>query len=246
MSRYDGLIIPRSYSEYINKTDAATLQQALQLSGVLSGAVAAGDNKAVKSSAVNAALANYEKITKESISDFNLSCNNFTDHIFTIFNTNKQASNIPVARYGFLTTYQTSGNRQRQFYYVNESPYFETYTRIGEWDGASWNWQKWEKVVTSSRISTNINEATLLLRNEDSKVFGEFAITPINDISKWFSFCQITQPKNRENVVFTLTENGISPATPLPMFILGSTGLVQNQLTLTAGKRYYGTFYYEI
>ena len=58
MSRYDGLIIPRSYSEYINKTDAATLQQALQLSGVLSGAVAAGDNKAVKSSAVATALDN--------------------------------------------------------------------------------------------------------------------------------------------------------------------------------------------
>ena len=57
MSRYDGLIIPRSYSEYINKTDAATLQQALQLSGVLSGAVAAGDNKAVTSNAVNKALA---------------------------------------------------------------------------------------------------------------------------------------------------------------------------------------------
>lgn len=56
MSRYDGLIIPRSYNEYINKTDAATLQQALQLSGVLSEAVAAGDNKAVKSSAVNRTL----------------------------------------------------------------------------------------------------------------------------------------------------------------------------------------------
>ena len=56
MSRYDGLIIPRSYSEYINRTDAATLQQALQLSGVLSGTVAAGDNKAVKSDAVNNAI----------------------------------------------------------------------------------------------------------------------------------------------------------------------------------------------
>ena len=56
MSRYDGLIIPRSYSEYINKTDAATIQQALQLSGVLSAIVAAGDNKAVKSSAVNKIL----------------------------------------------------------------------------------------------------------------------------------------------------------------------------------------------
>ena len=65
MSRYDGLIIPRSYSEYINKTDAATLSQALQLSGVLSGAVAAGDNKAVKSSAVNAALTEKIKLVLE-------------------------------------------------------------------------------------------------------------------------------------------------------------------------------------
>ena len=66
MSRYDGLIIPRSYSEYINKTDAATLQQALQLSGVLSGAVAAGDNKAVTSAAVATVLdVVYEDITSE-------------------------------------------------------------------------------------------------------------------------------------------------------------------------------------
>ena len=66
MSRYDGLIIPRSYSEYINKTDAATLQQALQLPGVLSEAVAAGDNKAVKSAAVATALdVMYEDITSE-------------------------------------------------------------------------------------------------------------------------------------------------------------------------------------
>ncbi len=37
MSRYDGLIIPRSYSEYINKTDAATLSQALALVSSISG-----------------------------------------------------------------------------------------------------------------------------------------------------------------------------------------------------------------
>ena len=71
MSRYDGLIIPRSYSEYINKTDAATLQQALQLSGVLSGAVAAGDNKAVKSSAVNNALYNYQPFKRKFINPEN-------------------------------------------------------------------------------------------------------------------------------------------------------------------------------
>ena len=61
MSRYDGLIIPRSYSEYINKTDAATLQQALQLNNVLAQEVAAGNNKAVKSSAVATALAYYQR-----------------------------------------------------------------------------------------------------------------------------------------------------------------------------------------
>ena len=79
MSRYDGLIIPRSYSEYINKTDAATLQQALQLSGVLSGAVAAGDNKAVTSNAVNDALANYKHVNfyTTSIGSFN---NAFASH----------------------------------------------------------------------------------------------------------------------------------------------------------------------
>ena len=59
MSRYDGLIIPRSYNEYINKTDPVAMSQALQLSGVLSAIVAAGDNKAVKSSAVYEALTNY-------------------------------------------------------------------------------------------------------------------------------------------------------------------------------------------
>ena len=60
MSRYDGLIIPRSYNEYINKSDPLTLAQALQQNNVLSEAVAAGDNKAVKSSAVYEALNNLE------------------------------------------------------------------------------------------------------------------------------------------------------------------------------------------
>lgn len=56
MSRYDGLIIPRSYSEYINKTDAATLAQALQLGGVLAQQVSAGNNAAVTSGAVHKSI----------------------------------------------------------------------------------------------------------------------------------------------------------------------------------------------
>ena len=57
MSRYDGLIIPRSYSEYINKTDAATLLQALQLSGVMDNAPTANSNHPAKSGGVYDALA---------------------------------------------------------------------------------------------------------------------------------------------------------------------------------------------
>ena len=86
MSRYDGLIIPRSYSEYINKTDAATLQQALQLSGVLSGAVAAGDNKAVTSNAVNGALAEYTAIPYLS---FNPTNKVWAWHSYNVYNTSK-------------------------------------------------------------------------------------------------------------------------------------------------------------
>ena len=52
MSRYDGLIIPRSYSEYINKTDAATLLQALQLSGVMDNAPTEDSNHPINSNAV--------------------------------------------------------------------------------------------------------------------------------------------------------------------------------------------------
>ena len=57
MSAVTSNSVYEALTNYINKTDAATLQQALQLPGVLSEAVAAGDNKAVKSRAVNTALA---------------------------------------------------------------------------------------------------------------------------------------------------------------------------------------------
>ena len=57
MSRYDGLIIPRSYSEYINKTDAATLSQALQLPNVMDSTPTENSNRPVKSGGIYTALA---------------------------------------------------------------------------------------------------------------------------------------------------------------------------------------------
>ena len=56
MSRYDGLIIPRSYSDYINKTDAATLSQALQLPNVMDSTPTENSNRPVKSGGIYTAL----------------------------------------------------------------------------------------------------------------------------------------------------------------------------------------------
>lgn len=57
MSRYDGLIIPRGYNDYISKTDAATLLQALQLSGVMDAAPTADSVHPAKSGGIYTALA---------------------------------------------------------------------------------------------------------------------------------------------------------------------------------------------
>lgn len=67
MSRYDGLIIPRSYSEYINKTDAATLLQALQQSGVMDAAPTANSNHPVKSGGVYESLLTNDKYTTNEL-----------------------------------------------------------------------------------------------------------------------------------------------------------------------------------
>lgn len=56
MSKYDGLIIPRSYSEYINKTDAATLSQALALPGVMDAAPTPGSTKPAQSGGIYTAI----------------------------------------------------------------------------------------------------------------------------------------------------------------------------------------------
>lgn len=57
MAKYDGLIIPRSYSEYINKTDAATLSQALRLNNALDDTPTEDSRGGVRSGGVYDALA---------------------------------------------------------------------------------------------------------------------------------------------------------------------------------------------
>lgn len=141
MSRYDGLIIPRSYSEYINKTDAATLQQALQLSGVLSGAVAAGDNKAVKSSAVNAALANYQIGDIKNAQLIKSDINNIKNGIFAVSGA---APNNPTNAFGFLQAIYRSSTSQTQIFHDLATN--RIYSRV--WSGLAWS--DWKKIVTEA------------------------------------------------------------------------------------------------
>lgn len=74
MSRYDGLIIPRSYSEYINKTDAATLSQALRLSGVVQDKPAKESKSPIESggvwSVIHAISHNIPRITPKDITAY--------------------------------------------------------------------------------------------------------------------------------------------------------------------------------
>ena len=88
MSRYDGLIIPRSYSEYINKTDAAALSQALALPGVMDATPTESSNKAARSGGIYSAIKNKQTInpstninlpeTNDEINFYKLSLNNIS------------------------------------------------------------------------------------------------------------------------------------------------------------------------
>ena len=145
MSRYDGLIIPRSYSEYINKTDAATLQQALQLPGVLSGVVAAGDNKAVKSSAVYEALAEYQiarKITLTTSVDLNTLKEN-GQYFAATDGIGNNCTNKPVEKVYAFYLEILRGATNGMMYQIMITGQGNRYIRTSYNNGDTWNnWQQ--------------------------------------------------------------------------------------------------------
>lgn len=57
MAKYDGLIIPRSYNDYVNKSDPIGVSQALQLTGVMDNVPTAQSTKPAKSGGIFAANA---------------------------------------------------------------------------------------------------------------------------------------------------------------------------------------------
>ena len=74
MSKYDGLIIPRGYNDYISKTDAATLLNALQLSGVMSNSPTKDSSLPVKSGgvwdAIQVILHSIPRVTPKDITSY--------------------------------------------------------------------------------------------------------------------------------------------------------------------------------
>lgn len=74
MSKYDGLIIPRGYNDYISKTDAATLSQALRLSGVVQDKPAKESKSPIESggvwSAIHAISHNIPRVTPKDITAY--------------------------------------------------------------------------------------------------------------------------------------------------------------------------------
>ena len=187
MSRYDGLIIPRSYSEYINKTDAATLQQALQLSGVLSGAVAAGDNKAVKSSAVNTAIANISelKIAIKNSTSANVCIPNGQNKaaIFAgIFTDTPYKTNRACIIYckNSLVRLELQYYQEATSYYTQPSAKYgeEKYYRFGYRPNTDVDiiWGDWERVITAQYLNTNIGAYVKTI----TKDYGDITIGSLN------------------------------------------------------------------
>lgn len=70
MARYDGLIIPRSYNEYISKSDAATLSQALKLGGALNSALGAAGAQQTLTDLSEFVLSSNKKATAATIATF--------------------------------------------------------------------------------------------------------------------------------------------------------------------------------
>ena len=180
MSRYDGLIIPRSYSEYLNKTDSATLSQMLQhLTGLWSHAVSAGDQKPVTSDAVNVALANlselkqlYDSSHRPSSANI-ISSNNKLSYMLA---TSSMTENKPITDgYIINLNWDNAGSLAQLFV-----PYSNEEGRIGTRALNEFGiWSDWQYYTKDSDVFNDYNNFTLIKENTTPNFTetGEFTAT---------------------------------------------------------------------
>ena len=153
MSRYDGLIIPRSYSEYINKTDAATLSQALQLSGVMDSAPTSGSNNPAKSGGIYNAIGNIENAANIDVTDINnayemgkLKIYWVSTTIQNIPNTNNAwyilslANSTSISANAYITQIATPADNQNKNQMFIRHRYVESYSPF------TMSWTEWKEL----------------------------------------------------------------------------------------------------
>ena len=210
MSRYDGLIIPRSYNEYINKTDPVAMAQAMQLNGVLSNAVAAGDVKAVRSSAVNTALSNRPTTTeieanyynKQSVDQSFLKTDNLIPNNSDL--NNYKTSGVYRAGWGNNCLNRPSGlirdeqefvlevlrgNEYIVFQRLTERYTSNVWVRSYDFESPSWVWRPWHKLVTENEIAYISKTLTV---SKTATEFGYYEIYPSQVGLDSFENCIVT------------------------------------------------------
>lgn len=179
MSRYDGLIIPRSYSEYLNKTDSATLSQMLQhLTGLWSHAVSVGDQKPVTSDAVNSALTNLSELNQlYDVSHRPSSANIIpkNNKLSYMLATSVMTENKPISDGYIINLNWDNANLLLQLF-LPGSAEGRIGTRIKNDYG---EWTDWEYYTKDSDIFDNYGNFTLIKVNEtfNSTESGEFTVT---------------------------------------------------------------------
>ena len=169
MSRYDGLIIPRSYSEYLNKTDSATLSQMLQhLTGLWSHAVSAGDQKPVTSEAVNVALANLSGLKQLYDNTHRPRSANITptnNKLSYMLATSSMTENKPITD-GYIINLNWDNSSILTQLFVPDS---SEKGRIGiRTQNANGVWSDWQYYIKGSDVFYDYNNFTLIKENTTS------------------------------------------------------------------------------
>ena len=134
MAKYDGLIIPRSYNDYINKSDPLGVLQALALNGVMDAAPTENSEKPAKSGGIYAALAGKQPaLTFDDVPTDGSNNPVKSSGIYTAFmNIECQLANIPRIIPKDITSYVTDGTLWQRLNGTNGFKLFED-LRVGDY-----------------------------------------------------------------------------------------------------------------
>lgn len=185
MSRYDGLIIPRSYNEYINKTDPVAMSQALQLNNVLAQEVAAGNNKAVTSNAVNGALTNYQKFIDVGINQKTIETLYAEQANQTVVNYWGQFTDSGASySTGYVTINKTS-NAYGNAIFISDAGQFYRALLNGVW-------QDWQQLALKSDLANYIKKKDFL----GSNTYNFFNFRVYCDIGQFYGLLLLEKDNN--------------------------------------------------